>query len=133
MANPIAKDIERDWAFDLMAPMFKAHGIDAKRLDSAKARSLAKSCRSLELKRQAQLNAHLTSAQLLALTGLDPHTEPLLIQLRSLGFSQRAIHSVLRVAKASPICFASHESMSAALPSLASYADCLVLSMQAKT
>lgn len=93
------KDIERDWAFDLMAPMFKAHGIDAKRLDSAKARSLAKSCRSLQLKRQAQLNAHLTSAQLLALTGLDPHTEPLLIQLRSLGFSQRAIHSVLRVAQ----------------------------------
>jgi len=93
------KDIERDWAFDLMAPMFKAHGIDAKRLDSAKARSLAKSCRSLQLKRQAQLNAHLTSAQLFALTGLDPHTEPLLIQLRSLGFSQRAIHSVLRVAQ----------------------------------
>lgn len=93
------KDIERDWAFDLMAPMFKAHGIDAKRLDSASARLLAKSCRSLQLKRQAQLNAHLTSAQLLALTGLDPHTEPLLIQLRSLGFSQRAIHSVLRVAQ----------------------------------
>ena len=93
------KDIERDWAFDLMAPMFNAHGIDAKRLDSASARLLAKSCRSLQLKRQAQLNAHLTSAQLLALTGLDPHTEPLLIQLRSLGFSQRAIHSVLRVAQ----------------------------------
>lgn len=93
------KDIERDWAFDLMAPMFKAHGIDAKRLDSGRARLLAKSCRSLQLKRQAQLNAHLTSAQLLALTGLDPHTEPLLIQLRSLGFSQRAIHSVLRVAQ----------------------------------
>ena len=93
------KDIERDWAFDLMAPMFKAHGIDAKRLDSASARLLAKSCRILQLKRQAQLNAHLTSAQLLALTGLDPHTEPLLIQLRSLGFSQRAIHSVLRVAQ----------------------------------
>jgi predicted ATPase with chaperone activity len=82
-----------------MAPMFKAHGIDAKRLDSSAAKLLAQGCRALQFKRQGRLNAHLQAPALLAITGVDPQTQPLLMELRKLGFSQRALHAVIRVAQ----------------------------------
>lgn len=90
---------ERDWAFELMAPMFKAHGIEAKRLDSSAAKLLAQDCRARQLKRQGKLNAHLQAAALLAITGVDPQAQPLLVGLLQLGFSQRALHAVIRVAQ----------------------------------
>jgi magnesium chelatase family protein len=91
--------LERDWAFDLMSAMFQAHAIKTEQLDSAAAKKLAQLCRALQLKRQGQLNAHLQAAQLLEVTGVDPQTDPLLKKLASLGFSQRALHAVIRVAQ----------------------------------
>lgn len=91
--------LERDWAFDLMSAMFQAHAINTEQLDSAAAKKLAQRCRALQLKRQGQLNAHLQAAQLLAITGVDPQTDPLLKKLASLGYSQRALHAVIRVAQ----------------------------------
>jgi magnesium chelatase family protein len=97
--SAVTSSLERDWAFELMAPMFKAHGIDAKRLDSSAAKLLAQGCRALQFKRQGRLNAHLQAPALLAITGVDPQTQPLLMELRKLGFSQRALHAVIRVAQ----------------------------------
>ncbi|NBQ09538.1 MAG: hypothetical protein EBU47_08510, partial [Betaproteobacteria bacterium] len=53
---------------------------------------------------KAQAIIHLHGSQsvalsLLAITGVDPQAQPLLVGLLQLGFSQRALHAVIRVAQ----------------------------------
>ncbi|MBU6382028.1 MAG: ATP-binding protein [Betaproteobacteria bacterium] len=90
---------ETDWAFELMAPMFQAHGVVCSRLDSQAARSLAERCRSMQWTRQNCLNAHLQAAQVVSVVGIDPQQHPLLRRLAAIGFSQRALFAVARVAR----------------------------------
>lgn len=88
-----------DLALELMKPMFKAHAIACNQLNSAAARLLARSCRNIQLERQQRLNAHLQGAQLQSIVGIYALQQPILKQLGSLGYSQRAVQGVIRVAQ----------------------------------
>jgi len=83
----------------LLQRMLKAHGIAGARVDSEAILALARSCRDRQYARQSRLNAHLSGSALLHIGLLDASAQKLATALSRLGYSHRAMHGLMRVAR----------------------------------
>jgi magnesium chelatase family protein len=83
----------------LLQRMLEAHGIAGARVDSESILALARSCRDRQYARQSRLNAHLPGSALLQIGLLDASAQKLAAALSRLGYSHRAMHGLVRVAR----------------------------------
>lgn len=83
----------------LLQRMLGAHGIADDKLDSESILALARSCRDRQYARQSRLNAHLSGSALLQVGWLDASAQKLAAALSRLGYSHRAMHGLVRVAR----------------------------------
>jgi len=83
----------------LLQNMLAAHGLNATEVNSASIRALAQSCRKRQHARQAGLNAHLAAGALLRHAALDDAGRRFAAGLSRLGYSHRAMHGLMRVAR----------------------------------
>lgn len=83
----------------LLQNMLAAHGLNATEVNSASIRALAQSCRKRQHARQAGLNAHLAASALLRHAALDDAGRRFAAGLSRLGYSHRAMHGLMRVAR----------------------------------